>query len=311
MRSWRLSAAALAVSLLTAVSVRAQPAAVTIDPGNQVAASSTAAAGGSISAYFDNWPARVAAVRATQPNWSSPIVTTTALLEQRMRFDTEFQRSGNGANTVNVDGAKGLDLIVSGTQEIQLAADPYVVRTNKSGKGQLEGFADWPVFRFKQRLASSPQGQGDYIVSAWVQAQAPTGIAALSNHAYTLLPTVGFGKGFGRLVVQGTFGAVLPMAYESTTGTQLATNVALQYHLLTYLWPQFEVNWTKYLDGTRGGKNQVFLTPGLVVGRLPIGDRLGLTVGVGYQAAIAPTYRASPLLPAYDHAWIVTTRLSF
>ena len=311
MRPLRLSATALVISLLPAVSVRAQPAAVTIDLGNQVATSSTAAAGGSISAYFDNWSARVAAVRAAQPNWSSPIVTTTALLEQRMRFDTEFQRSGNGANTVNVDGAKGLDLIVSGTQEIQLAADPYVVRTNKSGKGQLEGFADWPVFRFKQRLASSPQGQGDYIVSAWVQAQAPTGIAALSNHAYTLLPTVGFGKGFGRLVVQGTFGAVLPMAYESTTGTQLATNAALQYHLLAYLWPQFEVNWTKYLDGTRGGKDQVFLTPGLVVGRLPIGDRLGFTVGVGYQAAVAPTYRASPLLPAYDHAWIVTTRLSF
>ena len=306
-----VSCATLAASSLLAASAEAQPAAVTIDPPDQAVVSSATTRDGPVSAYFDAWSARAKAVRAAQPAWSSPIVTTTALIEQRARFDTAIQRSGNGANTVNLDGGRGLDLIVSETQEIQIAADPYEVRTNKSGKGRLQGFADWPVLRFKQRLASSPEGQGDYILSAWVQAQAPTGVAALSNHAYTLLPTIGFGKGFGRVVVQGTFGMVLPTAYENTVGTQLATNVALQCHLSKFLWPQIEVNWTKYLDGTRGGKNQVLLTPGLVIGRVPIGGRLGFSVGVGYQTAVAPKYRPSPLLPAYDHAWIVTTRLSF
>src|SRR5271155_2064770 len=38
-------------------------------------------------------------VRASQPAWSSPLVTTTAMLEQRLRFDVEQQHSGNGVDT--------------------------------------------------------------------------------------------------------------------------------------------------------------------------------------------------------------------
>jgi hypothetical protein len=43
-------------------------------------------------------------VRASQPAWSSPLVTTTAMLEQRLRFDVEQQHSGNGADTTELDG---------------------------------------------------------------------------------------------------------------------------------------------------------------------------------------------------------------
>lgn len=264
-----------------------------------------------IAAWFDGWSARVASARGAQPGWSSPVVTTTALLEQRARFDTSFQRAGNGANTISVDGGKGLDLIVGDTEEVQIASDPYVIRTNRNGRGQLAGFNDWPFIRFKQRLASSPEAEDDYVVSAWLQLQAPTGIKALSTRAGTLLPTIGFGKGFGPFVVQATFGAAIPTAYETTVGTTLVGNAALQFHLLRYLWPQIEANWTKYLDGRRGGKDQVFLTPGLVVGRLQLGSGLGFTIGAGYQTAVAPKFKASPLLPSYDHAWVVTTRLSF
>ncbi len=276
-----------------------------------VAAPVAALGEGPVAAWFADWDRRAAAARARQPEWSSPVVTTTALLEQRARFDTSFQQAGNRSDTISLDGGKGLDLIVSPTQEIQVAVDPYVIRTTASGKGQVTGFNDWPVVRFKQRLASSPRGAGDYVVSAWLQAQAPTGVAALSSRAFTLLPTLGFGKGVGRFVAQGTVGAVVPTAHEGRLGTQLTANVALQCQVLRVLWPQIEVNWTRYLDGLRGGKNQVFLTPGLVIGRLPITRRLRFTFGVGYQAALAPRYRPSPLLPAYNHAWIITTRMSF
>ncbi len=267
---------------------------------------------GSIASYFAHWFDHVRAAQASQPHWSSPVVTTTALLEERFRFDTSFQHAGNGADTTVLDGGKGLDLIVSGTQEIQVAAVPYYSRSsNASGKGALTGFADWPFFRFKQRLASSPESEGDYVVSAWLQVQAPIGIAALTNHAWTLLPTLGYGKGWGPFDIQGTIGATIPTAYEGKTGTQIINNIAFQYHLLRILWPQLEVNWTYYPDGQRGGKNQVFLTPGLVVGRMTLGEGLRLTVGAGYQSAITPHYRASPLTPTYNHAWILTSRLSF
>ncbi len=267
---------------------------------------------GSIASYFAHWFDHVRAAQARQPGWSSPVVTTTALLEERFRFDTSFQHAGNGADTTVLDGGRGLDLIVSRTQEIQIASDPYYIRSNNAaGKGQLTGFADWPFFQFKQRLASSPESEGDYVVSAWLQIQAPIGITALTNHAWTLLPTLGYGKGWGPFDIQGTIGATIPTAYEGKTGTQIINNIAFQYHLLRILWPQLEVNWTYYPDGQRGGKNQVFLTPGLVVGRMTLGEGLRLTVGVGYQSAITPHYRASPLTPTYNHAWILTSRLSF
>ncbi len=261
-----------------------------------------------IAASLARWSDLARDARAGQPGWSSPLVTTTALLEQRFRVDTAFQHAGNGADTVVLDGGRGLDLIVGRTEEVQVGLVPYDIR---SGKGRSTGFGDWPFARFKQQLASSPASAGNYVLSAWLQVQAPTGAMAFTNRAWVLLPTLGFGKGWGEFNVQGTMGAVIPTAHEGKLGTQLVSNTALQYRLLGVLWPQVEVNWTYYPDGQRGGKHQVFLTPGLVVGRLPLTPHLNLTLGVGYQSAVTPNYRASPLTPAYNRAWIVTSRMSF
>jgi hypothetical protein len=268
--------------------------------------------GDAIAAYFANWDERVRIARATQPTWSSPVLTTTALLEERFRFDLALdERAANGATTTIIDGGKGLDLIVGPSTEIQVAADPYQIRTTPNGKGQFSGFADWPFFRIKERLASSPEDAGNYVVSTWLQVQAPTGIQQLTNHAWTLLPTVGYGKGFDRFVFQGTFQAVIPTSHETTLGIQVVSNLALQYHLLQYCWPQIEVSWTRFVDGPKNGKDQVFLVPGLVLGRFSLTDRFKLTVGAGYEFAVEPHFQPSPLLPTFNHAWLVTTRLSF
>ena len=119
------------------------------------------------------------AARAQQPGWSSPIATTTALLEQRFRFDVEDEHSGNGTGTTILDGGKGLDLIVSGSNEIQLALAPYEFRSGTAASPGHTGFGDWAFLRLEQRLASSPEDKDDYVVSAWLQIQAPVGIAAL------------------------------------------------------------------------------------------------------------------------------------
>src|SRR6476661_4440542 len=74
----------------------------------------------------------VSYARATQPNWSSPLVTTTGLLENRLRFDTQQQHAGNGARTTVLDGGRGLDLIVGETEEIQIGAPPYEIRDIRS-----------------------------------------------------------------------------------------------------------------------------------------------------------------------------------
>ena len=88
-------------------------------------------------------------------------------------------------------------------------------------------------------------------------------------------------------------------------------DAALQYRIFRYFTPEVEFNNTYWSNGTRNGRDQLFITPGLLIGRLPIAPGLGWTVGFGYQTAITPKFQASPLLPAYDHAWLLTTRFAF
>lgn len=256
-----------------------------------------------------SWDATAKAARAGQPSWSSPIATTTGLLEQRFRVDVAEEHSGNGADTVLLGGGKGLELIVSETSDIQVALVPYEFRSAAAGVRGHAGFGDWAFFRFKQRLASSPQD--DYVVSAWLQVAAPTGIAAYTNGEWTFLPTLAFGKGFGPFIIQGTLGGVIPAGDVEQLGRQIQSNTAFQYHFARIFWPELEVNWTYYAGGQRSGLNQVFLTPGLTLGRFPLSDATSFTTGIGYQIAVAPKYRAHPLAPAYGNAVLYSARINF
>jgi hypothetical protein len=263
---------------------------------------------GGILNYLD---ASADAARASQPQWSSALATTTALMEQRLRLDLDQEHSGNGADTTLMDGGKGLDLIVSPTNEIQFALPPYEIRTSTPTSKALAGYGDWAFLRMEQRLFSASEDDGDYVVTAWLTLQAPTGIKSLTSSAWSLQPTLAFGKGWGDFDVQGTVGGVLPTSNVHLLGQQIQSNTAFQYHLDTVFWPEVEVNWTYYADGQRAGLNQVYLTPGLVVGRFDIGHGLKFTTGLGYQIAVAPAYRARPLTPAYANSLIVTTRMNF
>jgi len=258
--------------------------------------------------YFD---ASADAARANQPEWSSPLATTTALMEQRLRLDFYQQHSGNGADTSELDGGKGIDLIVSPTNEIQIAFPPYEVRSATPTSKALAGYGDWTFLRMEQRLASANKDNGDYVVTAWLALQAPTGIKPLTGSAWSLQPTLAFGKGWGAFDIQGTLGAVLPTSNTHLLGQQIQSNTAFQYHLASIFWPELEVNWTYYPSGQRAGLNQIYLTPGVVIGRFDLGHGLKFTTGIGYQIAVSPDYRAKPLTPAYANAMIVTTRINF
>jgi len=73
----------------------------------------------------------------------------------------------------------------------------------------------------------------------------------------------------------------LPIPFTSDTRFSLTRHFN---RVLKKLWP--EVNATFWPDGTDDGKKQVFLTPGIVLGRFPIHNRLGFTVG-GVQIAVS------------------------
>jgi hypothetical protein len=266
-----------------------------------------------LSDYVRNWFARVDATQAEQPHWMTPIATTTPRLEEEFRFDTDLERLGNGGSLDNFGGGKGLELIPAERVEIIVGLPPYIAKT-VPGSAPINGFNDWPFLLIKYRLLSANEQNGNYILTVFLQGQAPTGIAALTDYpTWFVTPTIAGGIGFGDFDIQSTLGEAIATVPSAGTGNMLVSNTTLQYHLWDILWPEFEVNVTNWQGGGRAGKTQVFLTPGLVVGRVQLVDRVKLSVGVGYQFAVAPESqtRSGPLTPQYRNNFIVSTRFSF
>ena len=148
-----------------------------------------------------------------------------------------------------------------------------------------EGWAD-ESFLLKYRLLSANEEEGDYILTAFMGLSVPTGSAAYSLNHYVFTPTVAFGKGWGDFDCQGTLGVSVPDdgSAPSGAGTPLLLNTAFQYRVMKKLWPEVEVNYTHWPNGKHEGLDQAFITPGLVIGKIPIAGRLGLTVGAGFQS---------------------------
>ena len=266
-----------------------------------------------ISDYVRNWFARVDATQAEQPHWMTPLATTTPRLEEEFRFDTDLERLGNGGSLDNYGGGKGLELIPAERIELIFGVPPYVVKT-VPGNAPINGFNDWPFLLVKYRLLSANEQNGNYILTFFLQGQAPTGIKALTDYpTWFVTPTIAGGIGFGDFDIQSTLGEAIATNSSAGTGNMLISNTTFQYHLWDILWPEVEVNLTNWQGGGRAGKTQVFLTPGVVVGRFQVVDRIRLSVGVGYQFAVAPEMqtRSGPLTPQYRNNFIISTRFSF
>jgi hypothetical protein len=260
--------------------------------------------------YFDHWFDRVDATQAEQPHWMTPIATTTPRLEEEFRYDQFFQKLGNGGTQDNFDGGKGLELIPAEPVEVIVGMPPYIEKS-VPGKSTVYGFNDLPFLLVKYRLLSANEQSGNYIVTAFLQGSAPTGIEALSSHTYMVTPTISGGYGIGDFDVQVTLGIGFPTDYSQGTGDTLNYNIAFQYHLLSVFWPEFEINGIRWIGGERAGMNQLALTPGIVFGRFPLGGRAKLSVGIGYQVAVAPATMREPLTPQFRNNFILSTRLSF
>jgi len=265
----------------------------------------------SIGNYFANWFARSDAAKASQPHWMTPLVTVTPRLEQEVRYDQYWEKRGNGSTLDIYDAGKGLELIPTDTNEVLINPPAYQFKGDT--KHPANGWLDDQFLVVKQRLLSANEQDGNYIVTAFLGVTAASGNAAFTNNTWIVTPTIAGGKGWGDFDIQATMGVAIPADHQNTLGTSLATNVALQYHLFEYFWPEFEANSTYWMDGNeRGGKVQILLTPGLILGRFEVFDRLKAIIGGGYQFAVTPKYvDTSEQTPAYNHAWIMTARLAF
>jgi len=249
--------------------------------------------------FVAGWQRRASETQAEQPHWVTPLVTVTPRLEQELRYDLAWRKQPDGTTLANYGGSKGLELIPTSRTELIVGVPPYIVHGNTAH----DGFGDMS-FLLKYRLLSANEENGSYILTVFLGATVPTGSYRNGANDAVVTPTVAFGKGWHNFDVQTTFGVNVPTADSFHFGHPVLSNIAFQYRVLKKLWPEVEVNPTFWPDGTNDGKKQVFLTPGIVLGRFPIHNRLGFTLGGGVQIAATRFHQ-------FNHNGILSVRLPF
>jgi hypothetical protein len=259
--------------------------------------------GTAVQDYFLNWFPRVTQIQSEQPHWITPLVTVTPRLEEELRYDQYFESMRDGVATNNFGAGKGVELIPFQNVEVIIGIPGWLNRNKPPG---TDGFADWP-FLVKYRILSANEENGNYILTAFMGFSVPTGSNTNGNGHAIFTPTIAFGKGFGDFDFQSTVGVAFPNGGHATLdrlGMPLTWNTAFQYRLFKYFWPEFETNYSWQSYGSDNGHNTLYLTPGIIVGRIPIHDRVGLTVGLGDQVAV--TFHRT-----YNHNFILTARIPF
>jgi hypothetical protein len=236
---------------------------------------------------------------ADQPHWLAPIFTATPRLEEMYVYDISSQDTAKGEVT-NFGGTKGLLLIPSEHTNLLISAPPYLSYENPR---EHDGFGDMG-FLMRYRLLAGNEENGNYVVTAYLGATIPTGSYTNGARDAVITPTFGAGKGWGHFDIQSTVGVGIPTGDMAELGTPVLYNTAFQYNFLKKLWPEVDVNASFFPNGAKAGNKQVFLSPGLIVGRFHISRRLGFAVGGGIQ--IAATHYHT-----FNHNTLLTVRFPF
>jgi hypothetical protein len=254
--------------------------------------------------FYARDSARTSAIQSTQPNWPPPLVTTYTGLFQVVRADFLRQITPTQTDTWNIGNSKGVSFIPFNRTEIDVNLPPYIFHNTPATK---DGAGDMS-FLGKFRIASGNETHGHYVISAFALAIIPTGSYKNGSTDASIAPSLAVGKGFGPLAIQTTAGVTLYTNKPATTssGNPVAWNLATQYHVSKYVWPEVESNATYYKGGTNHGKTQEFLTPGVLVGKLKLHpedskSRPGLTFGGGMQIATSQFH-------TYNHELVLTAR---
>ncbi|QNI37243.1 transporter [Edaphobacter albus] len=254
------------------------------------------------SGFFHAWQDRVRSTSAKQPGWPIPVVSPSAVIVQLARVDFVRQYTSTHTTTWNYDNGKGVNFIPFARTEVDINLPPYIQHNSsaKDGAGDLS-------FVAKYRMFARNEG-GNYSTAVQMAFSVPTGSYKNGTAVSTLTPTVVGGKGFGKLVIQSALGGVLPTSSVRTIGRTISWNTVAQYKVGKYFWPELEVNSSFYRGGPNDGRNQTFLTLGLIVSRIKLRenprDRLGIVFGGGMQIATSQYH-------SYNHGLVLTSRLTF
>ena len=258
------------------------------------------------SSFLARYQSRLAQTQLDQPHWATPLVTINARLEQGFRADFLRQTAPNGQSTWNYGNAKGLQIVPFRHIELRFSPPPFFTHSDPHTE---DGFGD-VAFRLKYRIYGSGEQHHNAIVTALIAASVPTSKSGNGSSCAILTPTFELGKGFGRLALTSAASGTLPISNTQKLGRSIVWNNAIQYHATTLLWPQVEFNSTFYRGGKNDGHQQTFITPGLVISRIPLSHPasgaapLTITLGAGEQIALTH-------FNTYNHSPIFTARLRF
>lgn len=235
--------------------------------------------------FASRWEARASKTQSEQPKWAVPMFSPFPVLAQVYRSDFTSQRTSAGETDWHFGSGKGFNLIPFANTQIDILVPGWIMH----GSGQQDGFGDMTLLG-KYRFVARPESKGNYILSGALAWTIPTGSYKNGAPASVLTPTLVGGKGFGKFAVFSALGGGLPTSKVATSGRTIHWNTVAQYKVGRYFTPELEVNTTSYFGGSRDGKTQTFLSPGIMVGKLPIrkvdGSRLGVTFGAGFQTAV-------------------------
>lgn len=256
----------------------------------------------SITDYFSHWFDRVDATLAEQPHWAPPVATTSPRLQEVLRYDIMWQSLKGGHELWNYGSGKGIEFIPAERIQFIVGIPPYETENTSPPKN---GWGD-QSFLMKYRFAAANEDEGNYILTGFMGLTVPNGSSDYTTKHYVYSPTLAGGKGRGDFSIQGTVGTSIPDngGVSKGAGTPFLANCILQYRIAKVLWPEVEANYTYWPNGVHQDLNQLFIKPGLVVGKFPIYGRVNCMFGIGCQVAVTDN-------PLYHRNVIFTTRFPF
>jgi hypothetical protein len=254
--------------------------------------------------FFHAWENRVRATSAKQPAWPVPVIGSSSTIVQLARTDFVRQYTSTHTLTWNYDNGKGVNFIPFARTEFDINLAPYIQHNTPK---VLDGVGDFSMIA-KYRPFAGDKEKGNYSTLVQLAFSVPTGSYKNGTAVSTITPTVVAGKGFGKFDVQSALGAVLPTSSVPTIGRTIQWNTTAQYQIGKYLWPEVEANASYFRGGSNDGKNQVFVTPGIMVSKIKFckdpKNRLGLVLGTGMQIATSSYH-------SYNHGLVLTGRIVF
>jgi hypothetical protein len=247
-----------------------------------------------------SWRRMTEQAEASQPDWLSPLATTSGRIKDEFRYDMWRQGTPTGSTISTFGGGKGLEFIAAPGVQLLLGVPSYI---DHSAPSPPDGFGDLPLI-LKFRIASANKAEGNYLVTFLLSVTPSTASRPNGTGDAVLMPTLALGKGWGRFDVQSTFGVNLPVIDTLRLGRQLLWNTTFQYRAGWKLWPELEVNSTFFQQGKNADDKQTFLTPGLGFGRVRLYRGLRFSMAGGLQIAVTRFH-------TYDHRWMLSVRFPF